>query len=108
MPVLCSIARITATISAGAQAELNGLASRMRELYPDEEAGRVLTLVGLQERVTGQVRPALLLLLGAVLLVLLVACANLPICCWRAPWAAEASWRCGPRSAPIACCWMIR
>ena len=76
MPVLCSIARITATISAGAQAELNGLASRMRELYPDEEAGRVLTLVGLRERVTGQVRPALLLLLGAVLLVLLVACAN--------------------------------
>jgi putative ABC transport system permease protein len=61
---------------AAAQAELNGLANRMKQLYPDTEANAAFTLVGLQESVTGQVRPALLLLLGAVSLVLLVACAN--------------------------------
>jgi len=72
-----AVARLRADATrAAAQAELTGLAKRMRELYPTEEAGTVLALVGLQERVTGQVRPALLLLLGAVSLVLLVACAN--------------------------------
>src|SRR5438445_9067182 len=72
-----AVARLRAGVTgAAAQAELTGLANRMRELYPAEEAGTVLALVGLQERVTGQVRPALLLLLGTVSLVLLAACAN--------------------------------
>jgi len=71
------VARIRdGTARSAAQAELNGLASRMRQLYPDTEANAAFNLVGLQESVTGQVRPALLLLLGAVSLVLLVACAN--------------------------------
>jgi hypothetical protein len=72
-----AVARLRAGATrAGAQAELTGLADRLRQLYPAEEAGRVFTLVGLQERVTGELRPALLLLLGAVSLVLLVASAN--------------------------------
>ena len=74
---LFTVARLRASAGPGeAQAELRGLAGRMRELHPAEEAGQSLTLVGLQERVTGDVRPALLLLLGAVTLVLLVACVN--------------------------------
>ena len=73
---LIGVARLrSGATGAAAQAELTGLADRMRASYP-EEAGRVLTLVGLQQRVTGEARPALLLLLGAVSLVLLVACAN--------------------------------
>lgn len=74
---LSAVARLSAGASrADAQAELTGLADRMRKLYPDEESSLVLTVVGLQESVTGDVRPTLLLLLGAVSLVLLVACAN--------------------------------
>jgi predicted permease len=71
------VARLREGATRGAaQAELNGLAGRMRQLYPDTDANAAFTLIGLQESVTGQVRPALLLLLGAVSLVLLVACAN--------------------------------
>ena len=72
-----AVARLRAQATrAAAQAELRGLANRMRELYPAEEAGTALTIAGLQETVMGEVRPALLLLLGAASLVLLVACAN--------------------------------
>ena len=72
-----AVARLrSGATGAGAQAELTELARRMRERYPAEEATTVLTVVPLQERVRGDVRPALLLLLGAASLVLLVACVN--------------------------------
>jgi putative ABC transport system permease protein len=63
------------TITA-AEAELRLLDARMAEAYPDENKGRQTTVLSLQERMTGDVRPALLVLFGAVALLLLIACAN--------------------------------
>ncbi|HET9157611.1 MAG TPA: ABC transporter permease [Myxococcaceae bacterium] len=57
-------------------AELGGIAARMREQYPTDLVLTDLRAVPLQTEITGEVRPGLLLLLGAVTLVLLVACAN--------------------------------
>ncbi len=60
-----------------ARAELKALAGDFRRAYPrwmssDEQAG----VVSMQEIVVRDVRPALMILLGAVGLVLLIACAN--------------------------------
>jgi predicted permease len=58
-----------------AQADLDVIASRIREKDKrDESFG--MHIIGLQEQVVGDVRRALLVLLGAVGLVLLIACAN--------------------------------
>jgi putative ABC transport system permease protein len=62
-----------------AQAELDVLTGRLRERYPrDYPAGQGWRPVAkpLVEQVVGDVRPALLILLGAVGFVLLIGCAN--------------------------------
>lgn len=59
-----------------AQAEMSGIDHHLAEQYPDTERDRHKTFVPLRELVTGNVRPALLVLFGAVGLVLLIACAN--------------------------------
>ncbi len=58
-----------------AQADIDGIASRIRE-KDKRDASFGMHVVGLQEQVVGDVRRALLVLLGSVGLVLLIACAN--------------------------------
>ena len=59
-----------------AEAQLETVMRRLETQYPDAYTGFGANLVGLHENLVGDVRPALLMLLGAVLFVLLIACAN--------------------------------
>ena len=62
---------------AQAQAEMNGIALQFRKEFPEHAGTNVrIRAVPLQEDVVKHARPALLVLLGAVALVLLIACAN--------------------------------
>ena len=60
-----------------AQAELSAIASRLEREYPEDNKGWGATIVPLRQEMTGNVRPALLVLFGAVAFVLLIACANI-------------------------------
>ena len=59
-----------------AQAEVNGIAARLKTQDPSGDAAFGLNLQSMPEFVYGDVRPALLLLMGSVGLVLLIASAN--------------------------------
>jgi predicted permease len=58
-----------------AQADVDIIASRIRE-KDKRDASFGMHVIGLQEQIVGDVRRALLVLLGSVSLVLLIACAN--------------------------------
>ena len=59
-----------------AQADMEAIAARLEQAFPKENADRSALVVPAQERLVGDVRPALFVLLGAVAFVLLIACAN--------------------------------
>ena len=61
---------------AQARLALTATSRRLAEQYPNNNAGWTSTAIPLSEHVAAPVRPALLILLGAVGLVLLIACAN--------------------------------
>jgi predicted permease len=70
------VVRLKAGVSLQqAQADINLIASRIRE-KDKRDLTFGMDVVGLQEQVVGDIRRALLVLLGSVALVLLVACAN--------------------------------
>ena len=59
-----------------ATTQLVQVAARIEKAFPDNQAGRSVKVVPLRESIVGKTRLALLVLLGAVFLVLLIACAN--------------------------------
>jgi putative ABC transport system permease protein len=75
--LLSVVAKLNDGVSASqGSAELAGIAQQLSTQFPDTNIGVSMRAVALHEQVTGKIRPALLLLLGAVALVLLIACAN--------------------------------
>ena len=61
---------------AQAQADLNAIASRLDREFPDVNGGIETHVIPLREQVTGDISLALFVLMTAVALVLLIACAN--------------------------------
>jgi hypothetical protein len=59
-----------------ARAELDSISNQLALQYPGDNKGWGAIAIPLHEDLVGDVRPALLILLGAVTLVLLIACAN--------------------------------
>jgi predicted permease len=71
------IARLRPNVSIQqARVRLESIAQRLERDHPATSKGFGVTIGGLQEDLAGNLRPALLMLLGAVALVLLIACVN--------------------------------
>jgi len=71
------IGRLNAGVTlAQAQADTDAIARQLEGAYPDTNTGWNLRLVSLREQLVGNIRSTLYILLGAVGLVLLIACAN--------------------------------
>ncbi len=71
------LARMKRDVSAEqAQAEVNTIAQRLAQQYPDTNRNREIRFTFLQDLLTREIRPAIRVLMVAVGLVLLIACAN--------------------------------
>jgi len=74
---LRAAARIAAGVSLqAAQAEIDGIADSLAAAHPATNRGWSVALVPIREVLVGKAEPALLVLAGAVLFLLLLACAN--------------------------------
>jgi predicted permease len=61
-----------------AEADLNSIARKLQQLYPEADGNKTgIRFMPMHERITGDYKVALWVLLGAVSLVLLIACTNL-------------------------------
>ena len=61
---------------AQAQADMDAIAARQQQAFPSTNAQRGVTLVPLAEQIVGEVRRPLYVLAAAVMMVLLIGCAN--------------------------------
>jgi putative ABC transport system permease protein len=76
-PGIIAIARFKSNVSREqARTEMVAITKRLEQQYPLYNTGVSADVVGLQEQMVKNVRPALVLLLGAVSFVLLIACVN--------------------------------
>ena len=74
---LSALGRLKPGVTAApAQSEMAAMEQRLAEQFPNENKGWGIRIVSLQADMAGNVRTALLVLLGAVGFVFLIACAN--------------------------------
>lgn len=74
---LSVVARLAPGVSQGrAEAAVGTLSDRLRQAFPETNEALSIALVPLRDQLLGDIRTPLLVLLGAVGLVLLIACAN--------------------------------
>ena len=72
-----AVGRLKANVDLSqANAEMTAISARLEREYPKENAGWGATVVPIQEVIVGDIRTPLVVLLAAVALVLLIACAN--------------------------------
>jgi putative ABC transport system permease protein len=77
-PGLFAIAKVKAGISIEhATAEMDTIARRLEQQYPLSNSEHTVAVVPYYEQIVQNIRPALLMLMGAVAFVLLIGCANL-------------------------------
>jgi putative ABC transport system permease protein len=73
-----AVARLKPGVTiAQAQADLSSIARDLAQRFPQSDARSAIALQRLRERIVGDVERVILLLLGAVGVVLLIACANI-------------------------------
>jgi putative ABC transport system permease protein len=71
------VARLAPGVTiAQARAEMNGITARLAEKYPLENSDGGMAMAAIRDEFVGDTRPAILVLFGAVMFVLLIACAN--------------------------------
>ena len=76
-PGLRAVGRLKPGVSRQqAQSDMNSVAAQLAQTYPKSNAHHSVNVRPLAQEIVGDVRPALLVLLGAVGFVLLIACAN--------------------------------
>ncbi len=74
---MVAVGRLKPDVSmTSAQAELDTLSGQLETAHPESNKGWRARLAGVHEAIVGDTKPALIALVGAVGLVLLIACAN--------------------------------
>src|SRR5450432_560704 len=74
---LRAVARLKPGVSvAQAQDEIGVISHRLEAQYPDSNLGRGVQVVGLHDDLVQEIRPALMVLQACVLMIVMIACAN--------------------------------